>query len=343
MQRLALLILAASFTAGAAFAQEAGQENIGENIGDESRDAFDFTRHDTNNDGFVTEAEWQDAGNASTDFAGIDQNSDGYLDEEELRAHDTQRTVQDAGMDTDPVTPEDDYLGTGHDPLSQDPADNEPVSQETEAAAAGGIDHDMRGETEGASAAETSPIDNSLFVTRGRDAEQSLSRMDTSGDGRVSRQEAEQDYQARQNFVAWDSDQDGYLDQSEIEAGRSQDSQRNEQQDISFSDDDGDGRITREEADDVAEFDTLDANNDDYLDPAEVNYEPGERTMADAAGFQDLDTDKDARLSRDEAANDTYIDVNFDTWDTDQDGYLEEAEVNNGWLEESSATPDEIW
>lgn len=343
MQRLALcfalLVIAAASPASAAIAQEEVQETSQENTRNEPRAGFDFERHDTNDDGLLTEAEWQDAVNAEDDFTNADQNEDGYLDEDELRAYD-----RDAGMDTGRVTPEDDYLGTGHDPLSQGAADNEPVSQETETAAAGGMNRDARGETDDASAAQSSPIDNSLFVTRGRDAEQSLSSMDSSGDGRISRQEAEQDDRARQNFVSWDSNQDGYLDQAELDAGN-QDSQRNEaQQDITFSDDaDGDGRIARDEAGNANEFETLDANNDDYLDRAEVNYEPGERTAADAAGFQELDADNDARLSRAEAANDTYIDINFDTWDRDQDGNLEEEEVNNGWLEESSTTHDELW
>ena len=299
MQRLALLILAAGVLAGPAAAQQAGQEN--------SHATFDFERHDTNGDGYLTEAEWEDAGNAAGEFANIDENGDGYLEEDEVLARNDQSNLQDAGMDSGSPTPEEDYLGTGQDPLAADPADNEPISQETEAAAAGGIDRDARNEAGETSAAQATPIDNSLFVTRERDAEQSLSRMDSSGDGRVSRQEAEQDDEARQNFVAWDTNQDGYLEQSEISDGREQDSQQNDdaqQEDISFGDDDGDGRITRDETGNPAEFDTLDANNDGYLDAAEVNYEPGERTVADAAGFEDLDMDSDARLSRNEAAND---------------------------------------
>lgn len=328
MQRLAMLIIAASFTAGAAFAHETGQEEILEDARNESGNMFDFERHDANGDGYLTEAEWQDAGNTANDFANVDENEDGYLDEDEVHAYANARPGQ--------VTPEDDFMGTGHDPLSQDAADNEPVSQATEAAAADGVDREMRRQADPA-AAETSPIDNSLFASRERDAEQSLTRMDSSGDGRISRQEAEQDEQARRNFVAWDSNQDGYLDQDEIDTGR-----RVSQEDVSFRDNDRDGRISREETD-ADEFDTLDANNDGYLDPAEISYEPGERTIADAAGFQDLDTDGDARLSRSEAANDSHVDVNFDTWDNNGDGYLEEEEVNNGWLEESSATPEETW
>ena len=337
MQRLALLILAAGVLAGPAAAQQSAQEN--------ARGTFDFERHDTNDDGYLTEAEWEDAGNAAGEFANIDKNGDGYLEEHEIFARNDRSNLQDAGMDAGEPTPEEDYLGTGQDPLAADPADNEPISQETEAAAAGGVDLDARSEAGENSTARTSPIDNSLFVTREGDAEQSLSRLDSSGDGRVSRQEAEQDEEARQKFVAWDTNQDGYLEQAEIRAGRAQQDDEEQQRDISFDEDDvdGDGRITRDETEDPAEFDTFDANSDGYLDPAEVRYEPGERTVADAAGFQDLDTDSDDRLSRSEAANDPYIDANFESWDSDQDGYLEEEEVNNGWLEESSATRDEIW
>lgn len=339
MRHLALLILSIGVFANPAAAQEDEREDV----------QLDVERHDTNNDGYVTEAEWQDAGNAAGDFADLDQNSDGYLDESEMRSAANNVRDDNADAATVDVTPEDDYLGTGHDPLSADPADNEPVSQETEAAAAGDSDGDD------SSAAQATPIDNSLFTADERNGEQSFSQIDSSGDGRVSRQEAEQDDQVQENFIAWDSNQDGYLDEAEIDAGRNQGNMQ-EQQDISFSEedpasrnnrndsrneDDGD-RITRDEVADTAEFDTLDVNNDGYLDEAEVNYDPGERSMADAAGFQSLDTDNDSRLSRREAATDAYIDANFDSWDNDGDGYLDEDELNNGWLEESGTTSGEI-
>lgn len=330
MRSLSILVAAALFLPGTVLSE------------DENTRGFDFERHDTNGDGYLTEAEWMDAGNDDADFGAVDVNSDGYLDEHEANAA-SERTVQESGADAGEITPEEDYLGTGYNPVGNDAADNGVISAETEAAASGKIE---RGS--GVSETENSEISADEYRVRGRDAEQSLDELDTSGDGRVSRQEAEADPELGAAFVSRDSNQDGYLDQQEIERVRSEQSGResdNASKPVSLEehDRDDDGRIEPHEASGDVDFETLDMNNDGYLDEAEVNYEPGEREIADAAGFEEHDTDGDGRLNRNEAANDAYLDANFDAWDADQDGHLDEEEINNGWLEESSATPTDDW
>lgn len=361
MLRTSFSIFFTLFIGTAAMAAENAQNN------------FDFDGVDTNGDGYMTEAEWQDAAIEAPEFSVADANSDGYVDVNEAEsALTTQRRVQAASPDPGHVTPEENYKGTGYDPLAVDPTDEGLVAKETEAAASGGIDREVRADVadrdrakadkdgeENGDGTQVTPADaEDAFITRGRDAEQSLrpldvnmSQLDANNDGRISREEAEQDRQTATNFVAWDSNQNGYLNEQELKQGRSAPDAStgtgmqslSRQVSLEEEDADNDGRISEQEAPQNLDFETVDMNNDGYLDEAEVQYEPGERTLADAAEFDQYDADDDGRLSQEEAANDTYLSSNFDAWDSNQDGYLEEAEVNNGWLEETSATPDEIW
>lgn len=252
MRALSLLVTAVLFLPGAALASD-----------ETTTPRFDFERHDTNGDGYLTEAEWLDAGNDETDFGAVDADSDGYLDEQEADAA-SRRVAHESGDEAGELTPEEDYLGTGYDPVRNDPANNEVISAETEAAASGKIERHND---------ENSEMSANEYRVRGRDAEQSLDDLDTSNDGRVSRQEAEADSEVAAAFVSRDANQDGYLDEQEIERVRSEESTRksdrdsaSEQVSLEEHDRDDDGRIEQDEAADDVDFETLDMNNDGYLD-----------------------------------------------------------------------------
>lgn len=295
----------------------------------------DFTTEDANGDGYLTDAEWQDAGYEPGEFSRADRNADGYVSEAE------QSEFQASASDAGSVTPEEDYQGTGYDPVDPNPpADDESVSAETEAAASGEFP-----ENAGSAGADESTATYGTVSERQESQSVSLQALDANADGRLSRQEAQADPQLVNTFVVWDVNQDGYLDQSEIDSG--QESQppedtnvHSERSSFDAQDVDGDGRISRNETGNNAEFDVMDSNRDGYLDETEINYDPAERDISDATGFEDYDANADGRLSREEAGNDMYMDANFDKWDANRDGYLEEEEVNDGWLQESTETSD---
>ena len=89
-----------------------------------------------------------------------------------------------------------------------------------------------------------------------------FNRLDTDGDGRISREEAKANPQLSQNFDLIDANKDGYIDRSEM--FRHMADQR-----FTRLDADKDGRISRDEARQAPRlaqwFDQLDTNKDGYL------------------------------------------------------------------------------
>ena len=70
MHSVSHIILATLLSTGTAVAQE----------------TIDFDRHDTDNDGFLTEQEWNDINAAEADFETVDVDGDGRLSEAEVEA-----------------------------------------------------------------------------------------------------------------------------------------------------------------------------------------------------------------------------------------------------------------
>ena len=54
---------------------------------------------------------------------------------------------------------------------------------------------------------------------------------------------------------------------------------------------------------------------------------PGTKNTTKSTVFNDLDANKDGKLSRDEVASDPRLSRDFDTLDTDRDGYLSKREL----------------
>lgn len=77
----------------------------------------------------------------------------------------------------------------------------------------------------------------------------------------------------------------------------------------------------------------VDANNDGRVDAAERRYDPAARRDSHGNNFRSIDSDRDGFLAPAEAANDVYVDANFENWDVNDDGVLDDGEVDNDWAE----------
>ncbi len=98
-----------------------------------------------------------------------------------------------------------------------------------------------------------------------------LQALDTSGDGKISREEAAQSKGLAKHFDQIDANKDGFLTREEFAAQRA----RMAAAKLKAVDKDGDGRISRVEAEAKAprlakNFDQIDTNKDGYLSKEEI-------------------------------------------------------------------------
>jgi Ca2+-binding EF-hand superfamily protein len=151
---------------------------------------------------------------------------------------------------------------------------------------------------------------------------------DTNGDGMISREEASAGLpQLAKHFDSIDTDKNGLITMQEFEAAMKglHGPQYNA---LARLDKDGDGLISRGEAQ-VAprlakHFDEIDTNKDGFLSKDEL---AAARTKMKDAIFAYIDTDGDGRISREEAARFPRLALRFDQIDANKDGYLTKAEL----------------
>ena len=110
------------------------------------------------------------------------------------------------------------------------------------------------------------------FHAKNRGGHNPLKRLDTDGDGKISRAEAQAAPRLAQNFDAIDTNHDGFLTKEELHAY----AQQQRQAHWSRIDTDGDGKISRAEAQANAprlfeHFDQIDTNGDGYITPEELH------------------------------------------------------------------------
>ena len=155
-----------------------------------------------------------------------------------------------------------------------------------------------------------------------------LKAADTNGDGMISREEANAGLpQLARHFDRIDTDNNGLITMQEFEAavkglhGRRHDVMKH-------LDKDGDGLISRDEAQSAPRlakhFDQIDTNKDGFLSKDEL---AAARTRIKDAIFAHIDTDADGRISRDEAAGFPRLARHFDQVDANKDGYLTKEEL----------------
>ena len=244
--------------------------------------AVDFNSHDSNGDGYLTESEWADA-NIDIRFDTIDTNRDGYLAEAEVEAgmavqrRASEKAQDAAGESTSGESGEGDYVPAAIDPPVQD----RPVVSEP----------------------EDSP--QAVHISESEDQPRAVILYDENGDQRVSRSEARKDGELVTHFVIWDTNQDGYLDQAEIDSG-----DRQTDRDANAGD------KTRQSTPPDASAAGMRAGN----------------STGTTAQFTMLDANADGLLDETEAAENEYVHTNFDAWDTDGDGLVSEKEADNGWM-----------
>ncbi|HEX7030309.1 MAG TPA: hypothetical protein VF254_06915 [Gammaproteobacteria bacterium] len=175
---------------------------------------------------------------------------------------------------------------------------------------------------------------------------------DTDNDNRVSREEAQKDGELVTYFVIWDTNQDGFLDENEMDEGgrKTKDARRNVEQGngdtgaASFQQADAnrDNRVSRTEANDanaeyiVIYFDTLDANQDGYVDRSEVGAgqdQPagnGANMNNGDDRFERYDANGDGFLTEAEWSE-MPVSMEFRDADVNRDGQVDEAELLQGY------------
>jgi Ca2+-binding EF-hand superfamily protein len=137
-------------------------------------------------------------------------------------------------------------------------------------------------------------------------------KLDTDGDGRISKAEAAADPRFAARFDTMDANKDGVIDRADRELRGKQ--RRDEW--FAKADADKDGKLTR------AEIDQADvARRAEFQQRAQARMD--ER-------FTALDTNKDGRLSRDEVKDKGRFAERFDALDTNKDDFLSKEELTAG-------------
>lgn len=196
-----------------------------------------------------------------------------------------------------------------------------------------------------------------------------LEDYDIDGDGRISRREAERHTMLSRRFADWDTDKSRYLESDELQAVREPRRSANtgtdrrrgkptaaagirasaasgmtapfEQLDL-----DGDDAVDRDEAGRdgflAGNFELLDVNSDGALQRGEILYDPTRRPGDAGDNFDVIDVNDDGYLAPNEAARDKYVDAHFAEWDVNEDGVLDQDEVDSVWLEWDDSSFDAL-
>lgn len=301
MKSVSHIILAALVGSGAAIANE---------------QKIDFSQHDRNGDGYLTQNEWTDVGQIDVGFNELDRNGDQLVDKQELRES--------------RVALKGDSQSAMH-------------SQRTSSQASD--------RQSGMQAQQTGTQQQGQ-----RGGQNSFDQADGNRDGRVTQDEANEagfDYVVMY-YDPIDADGNGYLDENEWDlnetgAGMYDDSVNqagfdnnrdnnfneignNEDNNFGYYDANDDGYLDENEASEndyvESNFNDWDNNEDGLVDIGEANDDFMEWNND---SFNEYDRNEDGLLDENEARENDYVDANFNDWDNNEDGYLDENEASETW------------
>jgi Ca2+-binding EF-hand superfamily protein len=174
---------------------------------------------------------------------------------------------------------------------------------------------------------------------RGKRGGKNIMKLDTDGNGLVSRAEVEESGKDRllEHFDEIDANSDGNLSEEEIKTfGESKRGERGSRG-VMKLDTDGDGEISKAEAEEsgkeklIEKFDEIDSNSDGKLSKEELKEFGGKmREKRGGRGImKHLDKDNDGKISREEAESTERkkLSTNFNLIDANNDDVLTEEEL----------------
>ena len=348
MKSVSHIILATLLSTGTALAQE----------------TIDFDRHDADSDGFLTDQEWADIEAVDVDFATLDVDGDGKLSKAEVTAAsevDAESSPESgADLASTEVTAEGhsmaqqgqvDRGSSEEDPTIQDATSGDDSESETSMTTAesksdsAASSHDAStadasGAGESESAVSTQPdVEVQGVDATAEDHAGIMAASEESGGEQSSSESDMQDNgmsQSQSGASSQPSSPSG-LQQASSQDGSSQEGK----QAFRDADADGDKRLSRSEVEDagfdyvVMYFEPLDINRDSYLDESE--WDQGSAGQQDASLYLNGDGPQDTRFERSDYEGDDGVvrfEEDFDTYDINDDGYLDESEaVESDWVD----------
>ncbi|MES2057050.1 MAG: EF-hand domain-containing protein [Pseudomonadota bacterium] len=191
--------LASTALAGVAIANPPGQTGRGAGM----------MRADTDNDGTVSRAEYM--AQAEARFARMDANGDGQIAGDEMRR--PGRMAAAGGDAAAPITKAA-YLAKAAERFARMDTNGDGKISADEMQAM----RDTMSARRGAMNGQPTTPDAAAGGPRGDHRAKTLQRIDTNGDGRISRDEMR--VQDDKRFAKLDANGDGFIDQGEMEAGR---------------------------------------------------------------------------------------------------------------------------
>lgn len=380
MKSVSHIILATLLSTGTALAQ----------------DTIDFDSHDSNNDGFLTNQEWNEIDAVVVAFADVDVDGDGKLSKAEVTAAsevDAESSPQPgADLAAEEVTAEEHSMAQ-RGQIDRNADEEDPTVQST-AAGAGESDASMTTADAVSGDAAADQDDSTISGTSGMQTQGALdvepadvtadedSSVDASGeqtDVGVRKVDADSEDDAVITAASDESGNEastssaGMSDSSSMQASSNPQSSAQDgmqqagsqssstdagHQAFNDADADGDKRLSQREVEDagfdyvVMYFEPLDTNRDSYLDESEWDQgnagqqaAPGLRDQQDASLYLDGNDTSNGENSGSQTTHfersayegddgATRFEDDFDTYDINDDGYLDESEaVDTDWVD----------
>lgn len=278
-----------------------------------------FNDKDANGDGYISQTEWRDM-QANVDFLQVDTNGDGLLTEQELQASDKITLQSTSGQES--------QFGASDITTSDTQAFGTETSTEL-------------GEFESQDSDRDGALSESEWQNVGVDVE--FSEVDQDQDGQVTAQEIQQSDRVELQSAGMQSGQAG-MSQTGQHGMMGGAGSSSEQVDFNTIDTDRDGFVTESEWQNSnvdVQFSEIDQDRDGFVSEQDLRQtDTVDLKRASAQGgqqqrAQDMDRNRDRMIDKQEAEGNDYVVANFEAWDTDGDGLVEVAVVEEALVNES--------